>query len=217
MNSSLSSRPLRLWFVKETDERILEEKARLDKERKELKPYEWAEGVTFEFQGWYCMCDMKVSNTYLGNRAMSVCPICKAKPRDVNDLDRTFGAIPRALCELSLAILHFSIRTFEHLIKIGAKNKAGVQEYYARGAVKQAKVKLALDRIRKNFKETLGLSIFEPRDGGKGSSNDGNTGRLSKFYLFLGELFSLKIQIYFCFISLVSNLLYNLNLTFLSL
>ena len=182
MNSSLSSRPLRLWFVKETDEVIKEEKARLDQERKELIPYEWAEGVTFEFHGWYCMCDMKVSNTYLDNPNMKVCPICKAKPKEVNDLDRTFGAIPEALSELSLAILHFSIRTFEHLVKIGAKNKAGVHEYYARGAVKQAKVKLALDKIRKKFKEELGLSIFEPRDGGKGSSNDGNTGRLSKFY-----------------------------------
>ena len=34
-----------------------------------------------------------------------------------------------------------------------------------------------MDKIIKNFKEKKGLAIFQPRDGGRGSSNDGNTAR----------------------------------------
>ena len=45
------------------------------------------------------------------------------------------------------------------------------------GEVNQAKVKLAMSRIIKNYDDDKGLQLFKPRDGGKGSSNDGNTAR----------------------------------------
>ena len=60
VNSSLSWRPLRLLFKKETTEIIKEEQERLEKERDELEDYEVMDGITITHVGYYCMCDMKV-------------------------------------------------------------------------------------------------------------------------------------------------------------
>jgi len=78
------------------------------------------------------------------------------------------------LCELCLSILHFAINTFNHFCKVGAKIKAKVKQYKAYGEVKQGKIALAMDRIKKNFDE-LGLNMFDKRRGG--SNTDGNTVR----------------------------------------
>ena len=61
VNSSLSWRPLRLLFKKESTELIREEKARLDVERAELQDFEIMDGVTITFIGIYSMNDMKES------------------------------------------------------------------------------------------------------------------------------------------------------------
>ena len=61
VNSSLSWRPLRLLFQKESIALIKEEKERLDRQRNELESeeYELFEGITVKFRGYYTMCDMK--------------------------------------------------------------------------------------------------------------------------------------------------------------
>ena len=79
--------------------------------------------------------------------------------------------------ELCFSILHFTLRAFEHLIKVGARVKAGVREFPTYGEVKHAKIDLAEAKIITLFKEKLNLDVNQPRDGGKGSSNDGNTAR----------------------------------------
>ena len=63
VNSSLSWRPLRILFKKETNELIKEEKERLDIERNELQSqdYEIFEGINVKFVIFCSMCDMKVS------------------------------------------------------------------------------------------------------------------------------------------------------------
>ena len=84
VNSSLAWRPVRLWFVKETTERIIEEKLRLDVERSELRTFEWFTGIFVNFAGFYSMADMKVLYGYLGHRWTSSCPFCKAGPSEVS-------------------------------------------------------------------------------------------------------------------------------------
>ena len=99
-------------------------------------------------------------------------------PSQVNDLERDFR--PDSLevfSELCFSILHFTLRAFEHLIKVGARVKAGVREFPTYGEVKHAKIDLAEAKIITLFKEKLNLDVNQPRDGGKGSSNDGNTAR----------------------------------------
>ena len=63
VNSSLSWRPLRLLFKKESTAIIKEEKERLYQQRSELasENYELLDGISVKFTGWYTMCDMKVS------------------------------------------------------------------------------------------------------------------------------------------------------------
>ena len=55
--------------------------------------------------------------------------------------------------------------------------KAGVREFPCYGPVKHAKIDLAEAKIITLFKDLLNLDVNQPRDGGKGSSNDGNTAR----------------------------------------
>ena len=61
VNSSLSWRPLRILFKKESTEIIKEEKARLDSERAQLQDFEILDGITITFKGIYSMNDMKES------------------------------------------------------------------------------------------------------------------------------------------------------------
>ena len=197
VNSSLSWRPLHLWFVKETLARIKIEKDRLFLERKELNDfeYQWCEGVIVKFIGFYSMCDKKVQNGYLDNRHQATCGICGAKPSQVNE-DLDFDPREEAICELCIATLHFTIRTFEHLIKIGAKKRANVLKYIAKGKENQDKIKEAMNEIIKNFHDKLGLDIFQPRDGGRGSSNDGNTCRTAfQHPEFLAEQTGLSLEL----------------------
>ena len=77
---------------------------------------------------------------------------------------------------MCMSILHFAINTFRHFRTVGAKIKANVKEFPARGAVKQAKIKLALERINKNFDE-LGLNMFDKRRAGQ--NPDGNSSRIA--------------------------------------
>ena len=136
LNSSLSWRPLHLWFVKETANRTLIEKGQLKAEELALRNYihEWLNGIFLEFEGYDAMNDMKVFNAVHGNTAQSVCPICGAKPSEVNLLNREFT--PKIdLHELCMSVLHFLLRLFEHLLKIGAKIKANVLLYHATGRI----------------------------------------------------------------------------------
>ena len=73
VNSSLSWRPLRLLFKKETTELIKMERERLDKERKDLcsEAYELFDGIKIKFVIFCSMCDMKVSVSKLPH----FCPI----------------------------------------------------------------------------------------------------------------------------------------------
>ena len=136
LNSSLSWRPLHLWFVKETANRTLIEKGQLKAEELALRNflYEWMDGITIEFEGYDCMNDQKVFNACHHNTAQCVCPVCGAKPSQVNRMDLDFT--PKIdLHELCMSILHFTLRLFEHLLKVGAKIKAKVHLYHATGRV----------------------------------------------------------------------------------
>ena len=92
-------------------------------------------------------------------------------------MDLDFDPISdEVFCEMCMSILHFTLNTFKHLCNVGAKIKANVKEFPARGPVKQAKIKLAAERIKKNFDE-LGMNMFDKRRAG--SNPDGNSARIA--------------------------------------
>ena len=196
VNSPLACRPLMLWFIKETAKTIKEVYADLDRQRKALVGFDWLEGIHIEFCGYYSMCDMKVLNAIIDNPRQSLCPICFATPDQVNDLDRDFLPLcDHALSELCISILHFAIRVFEHLIKVGARIQAKVFEFPAYGAEKQGKIALAKDRIIKQFKEELDMDIFQVRPGG-GTSNTGNVARDAlKQHEFMARVTGLSVEL----------------------
>lgn len=50
-NSPLACRPLRLWWVNETNEHVAEEIGRIRQEQANLQPFEWEQGITVRFAG----------------------------------------------------------------------------------------------------------------------------------------------------------------------
>ena len=100
MNSSYAWRPLRLWFVKETTERIIEEKSRLDKERSELQTYEFWDGIHVKFAGYCSMCDMKVLFGFMKHRGNQTCPFCGATYSQVSTSSQCLKIILKSLMVL---------------------------------------------------------------------------------------------------------------------
>ena len=97
VNSSYAWRPLRLWFVKETTERIIEEKTRLDKERSELQTYEFWDGIHVKFAGYCSMCDMKVLFGFMKHRGNQTCPFCGATYSQVSTSSQCLKIILKSL------------------------------------------------------------------------------------------------------------------------
>ena len=98
-------------------------------------------------------------NACKDNPSQATCPFCLAKPKDINVPGKNFPPVSfEVFNEICLSILHFTINMFRHFCKVGAKLKANVKEYYARGEAKQARVKAADEEIKAKFDE-LGLQL----------------------------------------------------------
>ena len=112
----------------------------------------------------------------MDNDWQSRCPFCGAAPDEINLDDDEIDFTPsdeEAFCELCLSILHFTINTFNHFCKVGARIKARVREFPAYGPVKQARIQLAHERIKKKLDDQLGLQLVKKRMA------DGNMGRVA--------------------------------------
>ena len=113
--------------------------------------------------GIFKHCVVQVLNACMDNPWQARCPFCWVEPKDVNNLDYDFTLRSEdAFSECCLSPLHFTINMFYHFCRVGARIKAKVRQFPAQGEVKQAKIKLAYERIMKKFDE-LGLHITKKR------------------------------------------------------
>ena len=117
-NSSSSVRPIHHLYAQETTAIIQAENQRLDAEIEGLLKFEWTENVTVGFIGFNSMNDQKVVNAINDNSSSQRCPFCLAKPSDVNQPGAIFLSDPDALGQLCLSVLHFVIRSVEHIFKV---------------------------------------------------------------------------------------------------
>lgn len=100
---------------------------------------------------------------------------CGAKPTEMNDIDKVRQKVAnKEAYQFGLSTLHAWIRLFELVLHIGYRLKLKVW------SVKKAQRKEYLTekkRIQSEFYDKMGLPVDQPRAGGAGSSNDGNTAR----------------------------------------
>ena len=117
LNSSYGVRPLRMWFVKETNENATHEINRLKSEANQLKPLETISGIKVCFCVIMSMCDMKIENLKWGNRSAMRCPFCLFSQKFFHE-DLDFLTHSDRMTDLCFSILHFLIRFFEHFLKV---------------------------------------------------------------------------------------------------
>ena len=120
-NSPKSIRPLRLWFVKESDGLMgttAAEIKRLNDELKELQTYNYQDLAKIDFTPLLTMIDNKVKNVLFGNRNQKKCPFCLCDMETAMHTDVNFAS-PESLDLMCLSILHFLIHVFGHICNLG--------------------------------------------------------------------------------------------------
>lgn len=118
-------RPLRLALEKETEESIMIEKNRLDREVQELNCHSFClpngKIVKVNFDTYLTMIDGKCLNAILNNAVTTRCPICYLTMDNFNkDVDWN-SIIPSCNLTHGIANLHCEIKSFEQLIKLSCR------------------------------------------------------------------------------------------------
>ena len=179
-NSPHACRPIRLAFEKENDESILREYNRLKEELSNLEDYtvHLEPTVKVHFHGLLTLVDGKVVSSITRINSSS-CSVCGMGRKDLRRKDATFDPIFENL-QFGGSILHFGIRVFETLLKIGYKKEMKqftAQESRVNPKEFKDQVNKGKDLVQKRFKEEQGLIVDKPRTGGLGSTNTGNVAR----------------------------------------
>lgn len=121
------------------------------------------------------MIDGKVEHVLTDTSSCAVCSICKASPKEMNDLraienkDEIVGNY-----DYGMSSLHAWIRFMENILHIAYR--LAFEKWCARSAEQKNLMKLATAKIQKQFKVKTGLLVDYPKQG-SGSSNHGNTAR----------------------------------------
>lgn len=175
-------RPIKLQYIKETREIILEEDLDLKRQIAELKniriQVDETRIIEICFKLSLTLIDGKVLNVLTNTKSSQTCPICGANPKDfmkiTNFESETFHAKEGNL-KYGLSPLHCWIRVFEFILHAGYKCE--IKKWQIR---KEEERKVVLEKkrkIQKLFWEKMSLHVDKPKTGGFGSTNDGNTAR----------------------------------------
>jgi hypothetical protein len=178
-NSARACRPIRIAFERETKDSIQTESLRLKEEIKKLETLVLLEDprVTVSYKGLFTMIDGKVLNELTKNPASSSCPLCHQTSRQMSNPEGEFTPKPGTL-EYGASILHFGLRSFEAIVKIGYRQD--VKKSHER--LTEVEKKIISDRekeVKAQFKEKLGLIVDQRRDGGAGNTTTGNVARIA--------------------------------------
>lgn len=174
-------RPISMKFVKETPQQTKETVDNIKRQIEDLTPSLISKDETVvevKHELLLTMIDGKVAQVLTDTSSSSVCTICGARPREMNDLSKVSSKPENEEAfQYGLSTLHAWIRLMETILHISynltfEKWSATTPENKIR---KEEKKKCVQDR----FRNELGLHIDKPRQG-TGNSNDGNTAR--KFF-----------------------------------
>lgn len=175
-------RPIRLQYVKESGRVIQMEKECIDNEIDHLKLFEVVLNDNIKIRIHFCLyltlIDGKVFNYLTNTKSMQTCPICRATPKQFNNLEnkntRVFLPDPKSL-HYGVSPLHAWIRFLECCLHISYR--LDVQAWQMRSAEHKEYFVKRKHEIQKVLWDKLGLKVDKVKAGGSGTSNDGNTAR----------------------------------------
>ncbi|XP_025411419.1 uncharacterized protein LOC112684234 [Sipha flava] len=178
-SSTKYCRPIHIQFQKETTELIQNEVSNISNQIQNLVSSIVNLGndgfVSVKHELVLTMIDGKVCNAISDNKSAQKCYICGAGPKDMNNLNTIKQRpIDPSTLSFGLSSLHAWIRFFECLIHVAYR--LGFKKWQARGD-DQEMLKKKKNEIQTKFRQELGLLIDQPRPGGSGTTNDGNTAR----------------------------------------
>lgn len=180
-SSTRYCRPIRFQFKKETTELSIKEEQYFKEKISQLRPTEisiFNRKILITHSLHLTMVDGKVCNA-LSESSSTKCYICGAKPKEMNDVGKCLSKeVDKKFYEFGLSPLHSYIRFFEYFLHISYKLEAKM--WQVRDAEMKISVLARKTKIQKEFREKMGIIVDKPRDGGRGSSNDGNIAR--KFF-----------------------------------
>lgn len=175
-SSTKYCRPIKLQFLKESDELIKKEGEYIENQVLQLKStlvnIEGHE-IKVHHSLLQTMVDGKVANSLNDNKSSQTCYICKATPKQMNNIDHVLKRPCNVISfKYGLSTLHAHIRFFECILHLSYRLpfktwriKDGTAEYTARKK-----------EIITKLREETGLLVDVIKQG-KGNTNDGNTAR----------------------------------------
>jgi hypothetical protein len=165
-------RPLQLQFSKETKELVLDTKAKFQQQIKELQAIKTtiSNDVQVSIKSYFhlTMIDGKCLAFLTGTPSMASCPLCQAKPSQLNTI-RDFDILPGADV-YGIQPLHFCICTLNGMLNLSYR--LDLKQWNVGEKIKDRK-KIIQARIKSEFN----VHVDMPRDGGAGTSNTGNVAR----------------------------------------
>lgn len=178
-SSTKYCRPIHIQFQKETTELIQNEVSKISNQIQNLVSSIVNLGnddfVSVKHELVLTMIDGKVCNAMSDNKSAQKCYICGAGPKDKNNLNTIkHRPIDPSTLSFGLSSLHAWIRFFECLIHVAYR--LDFKKWQARGD-DQEMLKEKKKEIQTKFRQEMGLLIDQPRPGGSGTTNDGNTAR----------------------------------------
>ena len=176
-SSTRLCRPIQIQYARETPVLCREERDRVQEiSRLQATATVSATGaevaVTHSMQ--LTMIDGKAANAVTGTKSSMVCSLCGAKPREMNDISRVITRPVQGDLQLGLSTMHAWIRAFECILHI---YRLEVKVWAVTGDAMKAAVRERKKVVQQRFRRQLGLVVDQPRAGGSGTSNDGNTAR----------------------------------------
>lgn len=178
-SSTRLCRPIRIRYVKETAEVSCGERQHVEDQIQQLQPAavntSSGAAISVKYDMRLTMLDGRAVNALTETRCSASCPVCGARPSQMNDLSavRNLQARQEAL-DLGLSPLHARIRFFECVLHIAYR--LDTKTWAVVGDERKAAVKRRKQEIQDQFRQQTGLTVDCVRSG-TGTTNDGNTAR----------------------------------------
>lgn len=175
-------RPLTLEYVKVSKDVVLAQKEEVDQQIHSLLDFivnlENGKSVKVQYKLHLTLIDGKILHIITGTASMQKCPLCGALPTQFNKIENItsdeFKPKEDSL-KYGISPLHCWIRCLECVLHISYRIPLKV--WQIRGAESKVIFNTRKREVQNRLWESMGLIVDQPKVGGNGTTNDGNTAR----------------------------------------
>jgi len=167
--------------VKESKEFILSEYNNLEKEISSLQLFQTITengNISVEFVLSLTLIDGKVLNVLTGTKSMQTCSNSHRNPKHFNvkaNIEGRLFVLIKSALTFGISPLHAYIRTFERCLQIS--HRLNIKRHHVRSEEDKLEFNSRKAYIQNQFWEKLSLRVSQPKPGGYGDTNTGNTAR----------------------------------------